>query len=88
MCEYMCLNLMLLQSISMQPENACMLETERESRPDAIYPAYLIECKQILFDFLTMRVVSLPSEPKLHHPEAESEKSPSTRRLRLIYQFR
>lgn len=57
---------------------------ERERRPKAIYRTYLIECKQILFDFLTMRVISLPSEPKLHHPEAESEKYHSPRRLRLI----
>ncbi len=73
---------MFFQSISMQPETACMLERER--RPNAIYITYLTECKQILFDFLTMRVVPLPSEPKLHHPEAESEKYHSPRRLRLI----
>lgn len=56
----------------------------RDRRPDAIYPTYLIECKQILLDFLTMRVISLPSEPKLHHPEAESVIYHSLHRLRLI----
>ncbi len=30
MREYICLNVMLFQSISMQPETACMLERQRE----------------------------------------------------------
>lgn len=55
-----------------------MSEREREQektqqRCKAVHPTYLIERKQILLDFLTMRVVSLPSEPKLHHPDAVSE---------------
>lgn len=42
---------------------------------------YLIKCKKVLLDFLSLGIIALPPEPKLHHPDAGKRVSTKEKEL-------
>lgn len=71
-------------NVSLSMFNATRNSMHVRESLNTVHLTYLIKCKQILLDFFTLRVISLPSEPKLHHPDAVSEMQHNPRRFRSM----